>query len=281
MKSAAPTAAAALAAGLLAPVLAWGADPAPSSTVPSTSDDRIALSADGATLTGTDGGYGGSVGWLHNFDADTLAGVAAEHQQLYNTNWTFGSLNGSLTRGAAGARYSAYGEVHEGAGESGTAPLRYEIEAVGVIGTYFSRFSAQFEDRRIDVLKSHGNLPKLGLTYLWSPRIATQVTYIQTVSGNLGTQLTSVRIDDNGPTLNYFAGGAFGHASPAALNLQGLIVAPGSVLREGYVGLSKPVPALRGELSVVADYIDLSKSGFSSSKHITLTVNYIFHVGHR
>ena len=36
------------------------------------SDDRIAVSADGQTLTGTNGGGGASLGWLHNFDADTI-----------------------------------------------------------------------------------------------------------------------------------------------------------------------------------------------------------------
>src|ERR1019366_9097356 len=90
---------AALAAPLFAPYAALGADPTTAPIAPSTSDDRIALSADGSTLTGTNGGGGGSVTWLHNFDADTLAGVAIEHQTLFTSNWTFGSVNGSVTRG--------------------------------------------------------------------------------------------------------------------------------------------------------------------------------------
>jgi len=91
---------AALVAGWLAPCMAFGADSTPTSTPvpPSTSDDRIALSANGSTLPGTNGGGGGSVGWLHNFDADTLAGVAVEHQVISVAHWTFGSVNGSLTR---------------------------------------------------------------------------------------------------------------------------------------------------------------------------------------
>ena len=62
----------------------------------STSDDRIAVSADGTTLTGTDGGGGASLGWLHNFDTSTLAGIAIEHQGLSDAHWTFGSVNGSM-----------------------------------------------------------------------------------------------------------------------------------------------------------------------------------------
>jgi hypothetical protein len=55
-------------------------------------------------------------------------------------------------------------------------------------------------------------------------------------------------------------------------------------LREGYVGISKPFPQLRGDLTVVADYIHLSKTASTvivDSSHVTLTVNYIFHIGHR
>ena len=43
-------------AALLAPCGVWGAD--------STASDRIAVSASGSTLTGTNGGAGESLGWL-------------------------------------------------------------------------------------------------------------------------------------------------------------------------------------------------------------------------
>ena len=105
-----------VAAGWLAPCTAFGADSAPASA----SDDRIALSANGSTLPGTNGGGGASAAWLHNFDADTLAGVAVEHQVISIAHWTFGSLNGSLSREIGDARYSFYGEAHEGAGDDGS-----------------------------------------------------------------------------------------------------------------------------------------------------------------
>jgi hypothetical protein len=240
----------------------------------STAGDRISVSADGATLTGTDGGGGASLGWLHNFDADTLAGVAVEHQVLANAHWTFGSVNGSLTTGPAGQRYSFYGEAHEGAGDDGPNAFHYAIEAVGVIGTYSHKFSAQLEDRQIDVESSHGNLPKVGLSYLWGPNYQTAVSYQHSVSGNLGTHLTAVRIDKYGATLNFLGGVAFGQASPAVVNLQTGIVIPGNQLKEGYIGVSKPLPRFRGELVLVGDYLDLS-----GIKRATVTLSYIFHVG--
>jgi hypothetical protein len=274
-----PLAMACLLGASLAPPTARAADPlAPAA--PDTSDDRIALSADGATLTNSNGGGGASAAWLHNFDAQTLAGVAVEHQSLANSQWTFGSLNGSMTRGDADARYSLYGEVHEGAGDDGSKPFRYEIEAVGVFGTYYKKFSAQLEERRIDVLESHGYLPKVGIAYQWDPHLATSVSFADTVDGNLGTRLTTVRIDAAESGLNYLAGAAFGQASPAVLN-EGGINLPGSTLREGYLGATKSFSALRGDLGLVVDYIDLFKSHITDSKHVTVTLNYIFHVGHQ
>jgi hypothetical protein len=261
---------AAVVAGWLAPCLAaFGAD----STSSSTSDDRILLSANGSTLPGTNGGGGASIGWLHNFDTDTLAGVAAEHQGISVAQWTFASVNGSLTRELGGARYSFYGDAHEGAGDNGPHAFKYSIVAAGVFGTYFHRLSAQLEDRQFDVDTTHGNLPKLGLSYLWNLHLLTTVSYAHSVSGNLGTHLTSGRIDVFGPQVNFLAGVAFGQVSPTVLNLN--INLPGKTLNEGYVGVTKPLRHLRADLTLVVDYQDLSGSG-----RVAVTLNYIFHFGH-
>jgi len=246
----------------------------------STADDRIAVSADGSTLSGTNGGTGESLGWLHNFDAASLAGVAVEHQNLYTAHWTFGSVNGSVTRGPDDQRYSVYGDAHEGTGADGPREFRYAIESVGVFGTYFHQLSAQLEDREINVDNTHGNLPKAGLSYLWGPHLLTAASYSYSVSGNLGTRLTAVRVDEYNATVNLLAGGAFGQASPIVLGIgpvpnQLVELAPGHRLTEGYVGMSKPLPHLRGEVTIVADYQDVS-----GIKRVTLTLNYIFHVGH-
>jgi hypothetical protein len=273
---------AAAATGLLVPCTGVCADttqaltqtPASTPVAPSTADDRIAISGNGSTLTGTDGGGGGSVGWLHNFDADTLVGAAVEHQALSVAHWTFASLNGALTRGSGDARYSVYAEAHEGTGNDGPRHFDYNVESLGLIGTYFHRFSAQVEDRQIEVEKTHGNLPKLGVSYLWNPHILTSLSYTHSVSGDLGTRLTSGRFDIYGAALNYLAGFSFGQASPAVLG-QGTVLAPGQRLKEGYVGATRSFPQWRGDLTAVVDYQDLS-----GSKRATLTLNYIFHVGH-
>lgn len=244
--------------------------PAPASTA----EDRIVVSADGTTLTGTNGGGGASLGYLHNFDASTIVGVAVEHQVLSDAQWTFASLNGSATIGSENQRYSFYGEAHEGPGHDGLRAFDYKIEALGVIGTFDHRLSAQIEDRRIDVEATHGNLPKLGLSYLWGPHLMTTAAYQYSVSGNLGTRLPSVRIDSYWATINVFGGVSWGPTSPVVFNLPTGLVSQVRQLKEGYVGVSKPFPRIRGELTAVADYLDLA-----GIKKASLTVSYIFHIG--
>ena len=250
----------------------------PASTPASTSDDRIVVSADGTTLTGTNGGAGASLGWLHNFDASNLAGIAVEHQGLSNAQWTFASLNGSTAVGPADQRYTFSGEAHEGAGHDGVRAFHYRIEAVDVAGTFDSKLTALIEDRRIDVETTHGNLPKVGLTYLWSPHVSTSAAYQYSVSGNLGTRLPSGRIDTYWATVNLFGGGAWGPTSPILFDVPtGLIenlVERTRQLKEGYVGASKPFPKLRSNLTIVADYEDLA-----GIKKASLTLSYIFHIG--
>jgi hypothetical protein len=249
--------------GLLAPCAAALAS--------STSSDRISLTGNGSTLTGTNGGEGGSLGWLHNFDPDTLLALGAEHQRLGAAHWTFGSVTGAITTELGNGRYTFSGEAHEGAGQDGLNSLQYRIEALQVTGTYFHRLSVQLEARRIDVETLHGNLPKIALSYLWTPHWATSFSRADSAGGNLGTQLSSLRIDHYGKSVNLLAGGSYGRASPIIIALG--IVSPGHILREGYVGASKTF-ARRTEVTLTGDYLNLS-----GSKRATVTLSFMFHLG--
>jgi hypothetical protein len=256
------------------------------------SDDRIAFSGNGSSLTGTNGGAGASLTWLHNFDADTLLGAAAEHEALSVSHWTFGSLIGSVTRGPGDQRYTFYGDIHEGAGDDARKPFKYNIETVGITGTYFHRLSATVEDKEVDVETTHGNLPKLGLSYLWNRHLQTALCYQYSLNGNLGTRLTSGRADWYAHAMNFFGGFAVGQASPSVLGIQ--LTLPPHHLKEGYLGLSKPLPGWRSEISFIIDYQRLTggpgtlvvESGTSfftvpNSTRWTGTLNYIVHVGHQ
>lgn len=245
------------------------------------SEDRLLASINGSTLTDTNGGGGGSFAWLHEFNADTIGTLGVEHQVLAGSEWTFGSLSLSYTAGPDDARFGIYGEAHLG---SGTDPQHfdYRIEAIGLSGTFSHKLSALLEDRQIDVQTTHGNLPKVGLSYLWTPHLQTGVSYQYTVSGNLGTRITSVRLDLFGSTLSGLAGVAFGQGAPAIF---GVLREPGSAqavngeilparqLHEEYLGLTKPVPSWRSDFTLLFDYLDLG-----GIKRGTITLSYVYHL---
>lgn len=243
-----------------------GADVAGAADDPT--DDRLAFSANGSRLSGDHGGGGASAGWLHNFTPATLTDAEVEYEQLANAHWTFGSLSASSGFGSAGDRLNLYAEAHQGAGDIGTRRFGYSVEAAGAVQSIGPRFSLQLEDRQFDIGSAHGNLPKLGASLAWSPQLLTTLAYAYTVGGNLGTKLLSVRIDKYSARVNWLAGGAFGPASPAVLNLETGFVQPGKRLNEGFVGLSMPMS--HGKLTLVADYQDLA-----GTRRAILTLSYL------
>jgi hypothetical protein len=242
--------------------LAMTAYPARAQTSPA-GDDRLILGANGSTLTGGSGGGGGSVTWLHGFSPGTFAGIGAEHQAISDAHWTLGSLLGAVT---LGPRMSLSGEIHEGSGDIARKSFDYSLEVLGLSGTLTRDLSVQLEERRIDIDTSRGNLPKLGLTYLWNRKLQASVAYAYTVGGNLGTELVSARVDFFGKHASFLAGGATGRGAPAVVNLQtGVIEQPALRLKEVFVGASKPWA--RVNLQLVVDYLELA-----TTKRTTLTL---------
>jgi hypothetical protein len=256
------------------------------------SEDRITFSANGSSLTGTSGGGGAAGGWLHNFNPDTLLGAAVEYEALSVAHWTFGSLNGSMTRGPSNQRYTLSGEIHEGAGDDGPKAFKYRVEALSLSGTYFHRFTATVEDRQLDVETTHGNLPKVALSYLATPHFQAALAYQYSVSGNLDTRLTSGRLDFYEPLVNFFAGFGVGRTSPTVIGqVGGGTVLQSRQFREGYVGVSRPLVGLRSDITLIADYQHLqgtevpivSPAGaffVPGSNRWTGTLNWVYHIPH-
>ena len=267
----------ALAAFWLAPAPALPADatavpPAPPSAP---SRDRLVISGNGSTLTGATGGGGGSLSWLHSFDAGVV-GVGGEYQKLADAHWEFGSLSGSVSTGGPSARWTLSGQVHLGSGDiavaTGERRFNYDVEDVGVTGTFASKLIVQLEAQQFDIDKTHGAMPKIALGLLWTPHLQTTVSYSRSVTGNLGTELESLRIDHYGSLVNWLIGGAAGHVAPPVVNIYTGLTGAAPQLREGYLGLSKSFS--RTDWSILADYLKVA-----SERRITLTVVCTLHVG--
>jgi hypothetical protein len=226
----------------------WAAPPAPAT-------DRLTFMAQGVDWDRASDGGGASVGWLHNFNSNLLLGLAGEYQHLSDTHWAFGTLNLAYGLGQADHRSTYYIEVRQGSGDDAAGSFGYSMTTIGLIQNLTHQLSLQIEDKQIDIENTHGNLPKLGLQYLWSPRLLTTVAYQQSTSPHeLGTKLWSVRGDYYGKHLNLIAGGAGGRATPVVFNVQGNDV-PGLQSREGYIGVTKPFS--RMDVTLTADYLKL------------------------
>lgn len=236
-----------------------------------TASDRLILTASAATLTDANDGGGASVGWLHNFDATSVLGAAVEYQTIADAHWQFVSLSGSYGLGRAAYRSTLYAEAHEGSGEDRVHSYDYSIVAAGLIQSLGKQLSVQLEDRQIDIDTTHGNLPKLGLQYVWSERLVTALSYAHSISGNLGTRIWTARLDRYGKTFNLIAGGATGRASPAVVNLQTGLRTPGRTMHEGFLGVTWPLA--RVELTLLGDYLKIS-----DTERVTLTLSSTIHL---
>lgn len=238
--------------------------PTPASAI----EDRLLLSADGAWLTGGSGGGGASALWSHTFAPQEALNVGAEYQQVANSHWTNGILGGSFGLGGGTPATTLYFDAHEGAGDEGQKAFHYSVITAGFLIPANEWVTWQLEERRIDVDTAHGNLPKLGLSLRVATPLLLSVSFADTAGGNLGTRLTTARIDYTGAQVNALAGAAYGPVAPAVVSLVGQtqIVQPAPTLRELFAGLGASFGQSVWQL--LADYTDLS--GF---KRTTVTLS--------
>ncbi len=234
-------------------------------------DNRLTLGVDGAALTGTNGGGGGSIGYLLELNPDTLLGIGTEYQTLANAHWVFGSLSAAFSHAlTTTTRWSLSAEGHEGYGTSGTHRFGYSIAALGGGLTLPAGFAVTAEERQIDVDTSHGSLPKVGVSRAWGTHWLTAVAYARSVGGNLGTEYSLARIDFYGRGFDLLGGGSVGRVAPAVLDINGVLLAQAKPLTEVFFGVTKPLA--RVDLTLLGDQIDLS-----GIKRTTVTLTATVH----
>jgi hypothetical protein len=235
-------------------------------------DDRLLLSGDGATLSGSKGGGGGSLGFLHQATAQLLLGIGGEYQRLADSHWEFGSLNAAFTHAlTTNSLWSVRAEGHEGAGRSAAHRFGYSIVAAGLGVAVPGGVGFDLEERQIDVDTSHGSLPKVTLSKSWGKHWLTALAYARSYGGNLNTEYGLARIDFYGPGVNLLAGGSVGRVSPAVLSVNGVLQPQARHLKEGFFGITAPLP--RVDLTLLADDIDLA-----GIKRFTVTLNMTVHL---
>jgi hypothetical protein len=237
--------------------------------------DKLALSGSTSSFADTDDeGGGGSLSYLHYFTPDFLAGVGVDHTYVERAKLTYGSVRAAWGHGNPASRFTMIGEYYNGEGDDAGRKFDYQVGVLGISQSLTSKFSVQLETRQIDIDTTHGNLPKLGLTYVWSPRFVTNISYADSVSGNLGTELTSARFDIYGKRINILLGGSTGKANPAVLVVRPGEVLPPSYSNEYFLGFAKPFK--RVEVQLLGDLLEVS-----GSKKYTVTLSFIGYLGSR
>jgi hypothetical protein len=240
--------------------------------------NRLTLTASGSRQDDLDGG-GGSLNYLHYFTPNAVFGVGADHQFIEDDSTiNFGSVRGSWGRGDPGSRTTLFGEALYGEGEDFGRDFDYEVYALGINQGLTTKISVDLEAREFDIDTTNGTLPKLGVSYLWSPRLLTYIAYAKSFNGNLGTELISGRLDYYGQYLNLKVGGATGQASPAVLILGGGgaldVTKPAAQSKQGYFGIGKTFK--RGEVLFIADYLETGEA-----EKVTLTLSFTAFLGAR
>jgi hypothetical protein len=228
--------------------------------------DRLILTASGSTLNDTSGGGRGGVTWLDALTADSVLGVGGEYDSIANAHWTVGTLGSTLSGGSSNNRWTVAADGRLGAGDIGSRRFEYDVEAVAVTDTLHHFVSLRLETRQFDIYTTHGNLPKARVSVLVASHWLLAASYAHSTGGNLGTVLTSARVDHIGERINWFIGGVKGHVAPAILNLQSGATGPVPRYWEGYAGLAKTFR--RTQWMVSADYLDM----LAGTRQLTLTV---------
>jgi hypothetical protein len=108
--------------------------------------------------------------------------------------------------------------VQYGEGDENDRTFDYGVGVLAISQAFTDKFSVQLEERYIDIDTSRGSLPKLSLSYLWSPRVFSTLSYAHSFGGNLGTELVSARIDVFGQHMKFLFGGAVGTADRRAIS---------------------------------------------------------------
>lgn len=237
--------------------------------------DKLTLSGNRSTFIDTDDdGGGGSLSYLHYVTPDVIVGGGADHTFVEDSKLTYGSLRAAYGRGEPARRFNILGEIYYGEGDDVGRKFDYAVAVLGISQAFTNKFSVQLEARQFDIDETDGNLPKLGLTYVWSPRLVTNVSYAHSIGGNLGTELTSARLDYYGKAANFLMGGSTGRANPSVLVLQPGVVLPASYSTQGFIGIGKTFK--RGEILLLGDYLEVS-----GAEKVTVTLSFTAYMGSR
>ena len=192
-----------------------------------------------------DRGSGGRVDYAYSLVDGNGVTLAAAGYELAGSRWAYGEVGGWL---ALGSRWVLSGGGSLGSGERGRESFGYERYGLGLA-------LEAIEERAgcVGGGSTRGSLlaPRAGAPL--SPRLTVEVHRSESLSGNLDSDFTGLRLDGAGSRFGWLAGGGAGRSRPEILDLVGS--AASTDLREIFAGVRVPVSG--SQLVLVVDYLDL------------------------
>ena len=198
-----------------------------------------------------DRGSGGRVDYAYSLVDGNGVTLAAAGYELAGSRWAYGEVGGGR---ALGSRRVLSGGGSLGSGERGRESFGYERYGLGLaLEAIEKRLVLTLEDEYYDIDTTRGNLLTLRAGATLSPRLTVEVHRSESLSGNLDSDFTGLRLDGAGSRFGWLAGGGAGRSRPEILDLVGS--AASTDLREIFAGVRVPVSG--SQLVLVVDYLDL------------------------
>ena len=216
------------------------------------SDNSLAIDGEWDHYPSASGGGGGSVDWIHSAGRGTIYTLGIASYAIGGSQWTYGRGGASFH---PSRRIFVHSQASLGGGQSPDKSFAYQIYQADVAYEAAKWALPKIEEQYIRVGSTRGNLLRIGALLVPSTSTSFDLEYGRSVSGNLNTSFTSVRLDHSLGRMRIFTGLVIGEANPAIFNVSVGGSVPAQNIREVFFGLVYYMS--RYEFGPRADYLNL------------------------
>lgn len=178
---------------------------------------EVVLSLQRDRLQGSAATESSQVEWIQRY-ADGFLSLGASRFEIGDSRWSIVEVGGGLR---VGPRWLLEGGVSDGNGETGDAPFSHRLVRGSATRVFGRRGHLKLENLYVDVDRVHGSLARLSAGVRPLARLGYELAYSRSLSGNLGTELWTHRLDLDFREARLFAGVTEGDAAPETLSLVG------------------------------------------------------------
>ena len=226
--------------------------PEPHPGVPLTHDFLVLTGGFNRVASSGDGGIT-SLDWVHLTRSGKTYTAGAEAHSVGDSRWAFLTFGSTLLKMD---RFQLQIRGSFGGGNADGENFSYQSYEATVSYKTTQQFYLTLDEQYLKIGDAHGLLIKPGTTIFIRPWLRAELSFSQSVGGNVQTQLGSGRLDVDARAVGLFGGIAGGHTSPEIVRVEFGSETPGQSLKEAYLGFRLRLREI--EWTVVADFPDLA-----------------------